>query len=187
METNNNVMMPSMINRNDSEFSRWRLLPTEIAESLRHSFACETYNKNSGVWEKIQIGSKKVESDGKTFSTPIYATPLLNETGINEVMTFFTSANSKIVSLSNWAIDELNQELFFIMDNLSDMICRNYRAWGLNPCKFDLVKEPIQSLINSNYHRAKDAGERTSIAGNHQVHEVRTINNTQHQPAQLYQ
>jgi len=92
---------------------------------------------------------------------------LLNEYGIRLLMKTITFYLSKRKLLSNYSEEQINEKMFDISEDISDLIFMKYREIGLDTpekrkCYPILVRE-IQDSIHDVYLRALNGKERDSI------------------------
>lgn len=98
--------------------------PEESANELEHYLRGESFDQESKTWRKARYDSNKEEW--------VKTKPVMNDTGVDELMTiirFFLNKNS---TLSNLDRDEINREVLGFAKELAKAIALNTLRWELD-------------------------------------------------------
>jgi len=121
------------VHAQDSGFSRWRLDPDDIVQRVEHSLRGEIYKDNE--WQRL----------GK---------PLANEEGIAGLLTIVGTSVNKVISLTKFQDDEIENIMEHIDDTLIDLLATKYDEWEIDPDFLSYIRELIINFIHASYKQA---------------------------------
>lgn len=141
----NESMSMSLMNRLPSDLIQEMLKPVDVLEEIEHKLRNEkwTIRGGRGVWHK-----------------PEGTRALVNEEGINNILTLVSPLTSRAVILSYYESGEIEVRLKKILYDLCDLLRANYRKWEIQKNNLSTITNIIWMLIEASMKRALYGGEK---------------------------
>lgn len=150
---------PARMRHDKQDLIQWQLDPKEILEQVEHDFRGE-YQDSDGKWKR------KVDSKA-----------IMNELGINSVMSILKSRISKVFNLSNFTESDVNMMALQTSMEIIEAIAENYYYWDLQFSDFDKVRNMVVHNIFATLKRGFGDGERRYLGRIEQViHKITSSN-----------
>lgn len=156
---------------------QWQLELDTILERIEHMLRGDkpTWANGSVIWSKPETDDEKI----------------LNDFGVAEIMRVLSNYVNRNTILSNYKEEIINEKMFDLGNELSDLIYLKYEAMGLDNLEkrklYPIIVRELVDVIHSSYLRALHGGERESLREARQVTQTdnamggNTIINTQPQ------
>lgn len=125
----------------NESFQKWRVDTADILEELKHKLKGEIKN-DSEKWIKVGI-------------------PLLNNTGVESIVSFISFYLNRVVILSNFDQEDIAFLIYGLSTDLRAEILVNIDYWEIDSPQ--ILKRVIMDFILAAIHRAKDGGERDAF------------------------
>lgn len=122
-------------------FQKWRVDTADIIEELKHKLRGEIKNEEE-KWQRVGI-------------------PLLNDTGIENIISFISFYLNRVVILSNFTQEDLSLLIYGLSSDLRAEILENIYLWEIDSPQ--LLKRVIMDFVLASVNRAKDGGEREAF------------------------
>lgn len=150
--------------KSDENLIQWQLELDSILERIEHMLRGDkpSWVNGSVIWAPAKTDKEKI----------------LNEFGVAEIMRVLSNYVNRNTILSNYREDTINEKLYDLGMELTDLFYLKYEDMGLN----DLAKRKLYPIIvrelvdvcHSSYLRALHGGERESLREARQVSQTET-------------
>jgi len=145
---------------------RWQLDPAEIIEEMEHKLKGE-------VWDaKTQKFVRRAGRD-----------PLMNEDGINVILSLISPVISKVVILSNLKEEDIDAMMLDFSKNLICLFASEYHKFGIKKQYIPSIKTFICMIVQATLNRALNEGERKFLGRTERVSQVFTDRERSNKPA----
>jgi len=121
---------------------RWELEFQDILESIMHKLRGESFNYVEDKWEKVPD------------------TALVNEQGINALMTLIEGKVNKNITLSNFNEEQISRRMEDFVITLLMHLFMKQAEWEIDTADLSSIREMIESNVEAVYFRALYSGER---------------------------
>lgn len=100
--------------------------------------------------------------------------PMINEAGYYDILSLIRLRVTKIFSLSNQDIEDINQECKDFLDSLTFMLCRHFEEYAIESLqKLDCIIELAHAVVRSTMLKSQDGWEGDGIRKQHTTVESR--------------
>jgi len=141
----NEAMSLSLMQRLPGDLINEMLKPVDILEEIEHKLRNERWQiKNSrGAWSR--------DPNSK---------PLVNDDGINNILSLISPMTSRSIILSYYEKGEIEIRLVKMLDDLCDSLKVNYKRWEIDKNNLSTIVNIIWMLVEASMKRALYGGER---------------------------
>ena len=147
-------------NYNHPDIIKWQLQQDETLEIIEKSLRKQKYNFESQKWENIDN-----------------VKPVMNETGIFDIITILKSTIHKNFALTNFTKDDIYRICKQIRNEVIINLYLNWKKYDLNKSNMGHIVNLIDRNVFSLLTKSLNDGERKHISG--MTHITKTENNAQ--------
>lgn len=128
-----------------SDLIRWQLDAKDILEEFQHKMRGE-------VWSYTDANGKEVyKPEGKA---------LMNEEGINSIMSLISARLSKVFIMSNFNDKDINSIMLVFSYEIITLFYNKYTNFGIEKSFLPSITNYIEDLVYATLKRALNEGER---------------------------
>jgi hypothetical protein len=128
-----------------ADLTRWQLDPRDILEEIEHKLKGEIV---MGVdAEGNDIYGKKGE-------------PLMNDEGINAIITLISARISKVIILSNLTEEDISKIMIAFSNELISLFFMKYKEFQIDEAYMSSITNYIEDIVYATLNRALKGGER---------------------------
>jgi hypothetical protein len=141
---------------------QWQLELDSILERIEHMLRGDKprYEKGSLIWKPAETDIEKI----------------FNDEGVAEIMRVLTNYVNRNTILSNYTDRQIDDKMYDLGREISDLIYLKYEDFGLNSLKkrklYAMIVRQLVDIVHSSYLRALHGGERDSLREARQVSQV---------------
>ncbi len=146
---NNFTNSPSYYQEQKSELIKWQLDPQDIISEIE-------LNLKGLAYEEVMI-----EGNAEPVMRLVkkYA-PLMNQDGVNGILSTSRSFFTKLFILSNFKTEEINRMTIIYGHALIDLLSLKYKKYEIDEAQLSMIVIMLVNIFYSSLMRAKDGGER---------------------------
>jgi len=152
--------MPPREAQQNPEIVRYQLETSELIENLRMLLLNEIFvqDKETGIISR---------------QTSKYGTRLMNEDGVQEILTIIRPHLDKNIILSNLTDDEISSTLIELRSKIALLLQNKYKVYEIEKAKLPTVMTTIINPIWSTLKRAANETTLNYLGKTQQLHEIR--------------
>lgn len=132
--------------------------PSLVLQEIEHQLRGEQYNPENEKWDATQE-------------------PLMNNKGINKVMTTLRGVVNTNCILSNLSEDDVYRLALCVADDITMDLCANYKSFAVDKSDFDRIIDLCTNMCFFSLKRSYNEGERKFLKTTLRLHETRMIKN----------
>jgi|TARA_Y100000310_G_C20671753_1_gene810686 hypothetical protein len=123
--------------------SIYELEQVGLIDRVKHMFAGEMFNPQTGQWDKMQG-----------------VCPPMNDKGVHHFMIKFSSHLDKNITLSDFTVEQIGDMMVEICYDILEVLWKRHKEFEIKRENFHFIMHILEHQIFANYMRAKDGGER---------------------------